>query len=257
MKYAIKSFKIAKSFSSSYKLTSLLKHKDRIKALDNVSFSLENNTVLGVLGPTGSGKTTLLKIISSLIIPDEGSIRIKEYFLGKDDNRIKSVIGYAGSEERSFYWRLTGKQNLEFFASMYGLSRKQTKSRIGHLFKTFRIDYQNRRFDSYSTGMKKIFILMRALLHNPEILLLDELTKSLDYNYLCALKEYVKNLSALGKTIILTTHNIEEAQNLCDKFMILNKGSNCGFGTIESLRKEINSPSAGLSDIYIKLTQNA
>jgi len=256
MEYAIKSFRITKFFFSSYKLISLLKHKDKIKALDNVSFSLENNTVLGILGPTGSGKTTLLKIISSLIVPDEGNIRIKGHLLGKDDNRIKSVIGYAGSEERSFYWRLTGKQNLEFFASMHGLNRKQIKLRINHLLKIFRIDYQNRRFDSYSTGMKRIFILIKALLHNPEILLLDELTKSLDYNYLRAIKEYVNNLSALGKTIILTTHNVEEAQSLCDKFMILNKGRNCGFGTVESLKEKINLPSADLSEVYIKLTQN-
>jgi len=232
------------------------RHKIPTKALDEISFRLEAGKILGILGPNGAGKTTLLKIISTLILPDEGEVIVNGFKVRKNDEKIKSLIGLVTSEERSFYWRLTGRQNLEFFASMYGLNKKQTKSRIDHLFKEFKIDYQNRRFDSYSTGMKKVFILMRALLHNPKILLLDELTKSLDYNYTCVLKEYVKKISSLGKTIILTTHNVEEAQNLCNRLMILNKGRNCGFGTIESLKEKINSPKAILSEIYLKLTQN-
>ncbi len=258
--FIVKSENLTKLFYPSLSYSDIaklrFKHRTPIIALTNISFSIKKGEVLGILGPNGAGKTTLLKILATLVIPDGGKVTIKGNVLGKDNNKIKSLIGYAGSEERSFYWRLTGRHNLEFFASMYGLNKKQTKLRLDYLFRTFKIDYQNIRFSSYSTGMKRIFALIRALLHDPQILLLDELTKSLDYNYLCAIKDYLKSLLSLEKTIIFSTHNITEAQNLCDKFIILNRGRNYGYGTIEELRKKINLPKTSLSEIYLKLTQN-
>ncbi|MCM8771109.1 MAG: ABC transporter ATP-binding protein [Candidatus Omnitrophica bacterium] len=226
-------------------------------ALQNINFTLEKYKSLAILGPNGAGKTTLLKIISTLILPDSGAVEINGYLVGKDDGKIKSIIGLASAEERTFYSRLSGNQNLEFFAALYGLNKKEIQMRLGQLFKLFAIDYGDRRFDSYSTGMKRKFCLIRALLHNPEILLLDEPTKSLDYNSACELREYIGRLNNEGKTVIFTTHNIEEAENLCDLFLILYRGEIFGFGTKEELKNKANSHSADLAEIYLKLTQNA
>ncbi|MFH2145814.1 MAG: ABC transporter ATP-binding protein, partial [Candidatus Omnitrophota bacterium] len=135
------------------------KNKPPAQALDNVSFQLEEGKVLGILGPNGAGKTTLLKIISTLILPDSGKVRVNSYEVNRDDDNIKRSLGLASSEERSFYWRLTGIQNLEFFAAMYGLNKNQARARIKELFETFHINYGRKRFDTYSAGMKRIFLI--------------------------------------------------------------------------------------------------
>lgn len=232
------------------------KHTAPTRALEDVSFSLKKGEILGILGPNGAGKTTLLKIISTLVLPDQGNVSICGSRVGEDDGRIKSLIGLATSEERSFYWRLTGLQNLEFFASLYGLKKGQARSRIARLLKLLDVDYAEKRFDSYSTGMKRKFALIRALLHDPKILLLDEPTKSLDYNSACQLRDIITTQAREGRTIIFATHNIQEAEDLCDLFMILHRGRIFGLGTLEQLRKVTRCPSASLADVYLELTQN-
>lgn len=261
MEYILEIEKLTKDFIPPLSFSKLIKldFKQRrpIRALEDVSFSLKKGKILGILGPNGAGKTTLLKIIATLILPDKGKIRIKDYNLNKEDEKIKSLIGLVTSEERSFYWRLTGKQNLEFFATMYGLDKKRAKARIEEFFDLFKITYQDKRFDAYSTGMKRKFTIIRALLHNPEILLLDEPTKSLDYNSAYELKNFIKNEAQGGKTIIFATHNMDEAKNLCDLFMILHKGRIYGLGTQEELSKRVGCSSKSLPEIYLKLTENA
>ena len=127
-----KDFFPALSFSSLLKLDCQPRTTNR--ALEDISFLLDKGQVLGIIGPNGAGKTTLLKIIATLILPDKGKVAIKGYEVGQDDNKIKSLIGLASSQERSFYWRLSGRQNLEFFAAMYGLDNKYASSRMKELF---------------------------------------------------------------------------------------------------------------------------
>ncbi len=223
-------------------------------ALDDITLSLPGESIIGILGANGAGKTTLLKIISTLILPDTGTVRVNNYSTEHDEQKIKSIIGLVTAEERNFYWRLSGKQNLDFFSAMHGLNQKHAESRINELFKVFDIDYQDKRFDSYSTGMKRKFSLIRALLHDPGILLFDEPTKSLDYNTSLELLKYITALKQQGKTILFATHNINEARQICDRFLILNKGRILGFGTKEELCRRIHSDSATLTEIYLKLT---
>ncbi len=251
---------ITKDFFQPVSYSELIKFKFKHirpnRALDNVSFSLEKGKMLGILGPNGAGKTTLLKIIATLILPDKGDVVVNSYRPGIDDNKIKSFIGLVASQERSFYWQLTGRQNLEFFAAMYGLDEKYAQFRTKELFALFEINYQDKRFDSYSSGMKQRFALMRALLNEPQLLLLDEPTKSLDYKTALALREFIKNdlVEKKGKTVIFTTHNINEALDFCDLFLILNKGKVCGFGTLAQLQKKLNNPSATLGEVFLALT---
>lgn len=224
------------------------------RALDDISFSLESGGSLCVLGPNGAGKTTLLKIISTLVLPDKGSVVVGGHDVEKNDLAVRSMVGLASSDERSFYWRLTGRQNLEFFASLHGLSRKEARKKIDGLFGAFRVNYEDKRFDSYSTGMKRKFELMRALIHDPALLLLDEPAKSLDMMSSRELMDLVKKMSKEGKTVILATHDIAEAEELCDTFLILREGALCGYGTLEDLGKKTGLPGAGLGEIYMKAT---
>lgn len=227
-----------------------------ITALDDVSFNVEKGRVIAVLGPNGAGKTTLLKIISTLVLPDHGQVIVDgRYVVGKDDEKIKALIGLVYTQERNFYWRLTGKQNLEFFASLYGFNKNKTTSVLKNLFELFEVDYAHRRFDSYSTGMKQKFSLIRAMLHDPEILLLDEPTKSLDYATARHFRGFIKEklVKAQKKTVLLTTHHMDEAAEFCDHFIILDKGIIRAAGSLSELRRRINNDSASIGDIFLKI----
>ncbi|MFH1459655.1 MAG: ABC transporter ATP-binding protein [Candidatus Omnitrophota bacterium] len=223
------------------------------KVLDNISFSLSKGEILGIIGPNGAGKTTLLKILSTLILPDSGQAKINDLIIGRDDQKIKSLIGLVCADERSFYWRLTGEQNLKFFSALYGLNHQQTKSRIFELTSLFRVDYAHKRFDSYSAGMKRKFSLIRALLNKPPVLFLDEPLKSLDYDSIVELKNFIRQLSTQGITIILATHNIEEAEKICNKFLILDQGKIKAQGSAEELRASFNAISKSLLQVYKKV----
>lgn len=261
MKHILEVEKLTKDFIPPLSFRKLLKfdfqHRRPARALEDVSFFLKKGEILGVLGPNGAGKTTLLKIIATLILPDKGSVIVNGYRLGLDDDKIKSFIGMVLSQERSFYWRLTGRQNLEFFASMYDL--KNARDKIQELFNLFEIDYQDNRFDSYSTGMKQKFALIRGLLNDPDLLLLDEPTKSLDYTTAVNLRTFIKErlVKKEGKTVIFTTHHMDEALDFCDLFMILHKGKLYAQGTLDELRRKINNPAATLGEIFVKLTESA
>lgn len=252
---------ITKEFRPPFSLRSLLGFATKniaIKALDNLSFRLSRGKILGILGPNGAGKTTLLKIIATLILPDQGDVIVNGYHTGKDDEKLKSFVGLVLDEERSFYWRLTGRQNLDFFAALHGLSKKDARKRIAELLDLFEADYADKRFDSYSTGMKRRFALMRGIIHNPELILLDEPTKSLDYPSAVCLRNFIRDklVKKEDKTVIFTSHHMDEAMEFADLFMILRKGTILGLGTLDELRKFVNNPAASLGEIFITLTQS-
>jgi sodium transport system ATP-binding protein len=139
---------------------------------------------------------------------------------------------------------------------MYGLYGRHARRRIEELLTLFKIDYQDKRFDSYSTGMQQKFGLMRAMLHDPDLLLLDEPTKSLDYTAARDLRNFIKEhlVKEQNKTVIFTTHHMEEAIDFADLFMILHKGKVIAFGTLEELRSRVKKPSAALGEIFVQLT---
>lgn len=197
-----------------------------VNALTGVSFTVEAGTAAVITGPNGAGKTTLLKILSTLIVADSGTVTVGGYRLGQDDGTIKSMTGFASSDDRSFYWRLTGRQNLEFFAAMYGLTAGRARARIRELCGLFEVTYQDTRFDSYSSGMKQKFSLMRSLLHDPPILLLDEPAKSLDYHAGRRILGIIRKIliGQYGKTVIFTTHHPDEYDGIAHKVMSLKDG---------------------------------
>jgi len=250
-----KSFSPIRTIKDIFRLR--LSKKEPIKALEDINFQLSKGKILGILGPNGAGKTTLLKCICSLLIPDKGKVEINLNYDNKRILNLKSHFGFVDNDERSFYWRLSGMQNLEFYSALYGLNKKQASNRINKLLSIFNINYIHKRFDSYSTGMRRKISLIRAIIHKPQILLIDELSKSLDFNTSSHLNKFIKDLSLQGTTIILTSHNISEAENLCNTFMFLDQGKQSALGCINDLRNKYKADHASLTDIYRMAIKNA
>lgn len=179
-------------------------------ALQNVTFRLAPGTLLLLTGNNGSGKTTLLKILATLILPTSGAAFINGYDVVRNSLAARRQVGICWSDDRAIYWRLTGEQNLMFFGTLYGLSKRQIRQRISQLKRHFRLDFLHRPVCQCSTGMRQRLILVRALLHDPSVLLLDEPTRSLDQEVIAALSEWLGAQRDSPKTVLLTTQRPEE-----------------------------------------------
>jgi len=211
--------------------------REPVVAVNAVDLEIPAGTVFGLLGPNGAGKTTLIKLLSTLVIPTSGSATVNGYDVRTQEREVRVSIGLGLGGERSFYWRLTGKQNLEFFGTMQGLTGKRLKKRVGEVLDRLELsDMQGVPFMEYSSGMKRKLDIARALLTDPPIFLFDELTSSIDPSAAVKIRELVQELKERGKTILLVTHNLAEAERLCDFISIMNHGKMIAVGDSASLR---------------------
>ena len=212
---------------------------ERVPALRGVDFEVRPGEIFGLLGPNGAGKTTLVKILSCLVLPDRGKAVIGGHDV-RDENRVKPLLGLVNADERSFYWRLSGRENLRFFARLYDVPGRRVEPRIQELLDRVQMaDAADRRFSDYSSGMKQRVAIARALLHDPPVLLMDEPTRSLDPAASLQLRRFIaEELQARhGKTILLATHNLREAEDLCDRVAILVRGRIRQIGRVEEVRR--------------------
>ena len=253
------SFKsVNKIFSANLEIKDLIslniKKTNYVKALSDISFNIDEGSLIGILGENGAGKTTLLRLLSGLLLPDSGEISIFGTNPLKNNLEIKKTTGLLLNQDRSFYWRLTAKENINFFASMYNLDKKTVQKRLGRLFEVLIIDKTTyeKRFDSLSSGMMKKFSIIRALLHSPDIVLLDEPTKNLDYesskNFNTFIRDYLVNKQ--GKTIFYVSHDINEIEAISDKIMILHNGKLLSFSDMSELRARHKG---SLADTFMKM----
>lgn len=206
-------------------------------AVRDITLSVERGEIFGLLGPNGAGKTTLTKMLCTLLLPSAGTASVCGFDLASQQARVKSRIALISSEERSFYWRLSGRQNLDFFAALNGLSKKTARQRIDEVLQTVDMaDAANRRFQEYSTGMKQRMGLARGLLADPEVFFMDEPTKGLDPIAAWQLHEFIRNkLAAAGKTVIIATHHLAEAEQICDRVGIMFGGGMLASGPVKEL----------------------
>ena len=234
-----------------------------IRALDGVSFGLRRGRVFGLLGTNGAGKTTLIKICYNLLVPTSGSVQV----LGEDPlhhgRRIRGRMGMVNSEERSFYWRLSGRRNLEFFAALQDMDRGAASRRIGELAELLGMsEYLNVPFSDYSSGMRQKTAVARALLHDPQVLLMDEPTRSLSPDAAYPLQDLIRTelAAARGKTVMVATQDMDEAERLCEDVALLHRGRLLYLGTLAGLqelgRRELGDGS-GLGDIFVELVRRA
>ncbi|HPC38099.1 MAG TPA: ATP-binding cassette domain-containing protein [Exilispira sp.] len=224
--------KLSKSFKSK---------KEYIKAVVEVSFSIEEGTIFSLLGPNGAGKTTTIKILATLFLPDGGYAKICGYDVVKDDLKVRQNLGTVLPGERTLFWKLSVKENLSYFADLYGLKPSYSKKRIEYLLKRFEIeDRKNTFVEKLSTGLRQRVVLCRALLSDPKVLLLDEPTLGLDPEAARNLRNLILEIKKEGKTILLTTHYMYEADELSDFVAIINKGKIVGLDTPENLKKNLD-----------------
>jgi len=216
--------------------------KISITALKHVSFSVREGQVVGLLGENGAGKTTLLRTIATLLTPTDGNVKVAGYDTVKNPDQVKKRIGVLFGGETGLYDRLTARENLEYFATLYGLSRHETKVRIDELAKMFGMrDYLNRKVGGFSKGMRQKVAIARAIIHNPEIILFDEPTTGLDITSSNVFRQLVHQLKREGKTIIFSSHIMEEVSMLCDSVAMMHKGELVYQGNLEALYKEEGS----------------
>ncbi len=212
-----------------------------VYALRDISFSVQEGQTLGLLGPNGAGKTTLLKIIATLLFPTSGTVSFYGHNAFEQDARARRMLGIVTCDERSFYWRLSGVQNLKFFAALYGVPVKQATQRIGELIEILGLsDAADRPFHSYSSGMKQKLAIARGLLGDPHILLYDEPTRSLDPLSTQNIRKFLREHRAKSphQTHLIATNQLQEAEQLCDQVLVINRGAILASGTIQRIRNE-------------------
>ena len=195
------------------------------QAVKRVNFTVSQGEIFGLLGPNGAGKTTTIKMISTLLEPTRGHIFVNGYDTVKEARKVRMSLGTVLAGERSIYWKLTARENLEYFGSLYGLSREQAKARAQQLLDRLELSKRGDELvESYSSGMKQRIALGKALMADPAILLLDEPTVGLDPQAARRLREIILELKSEGRTILLTTHYMEEADILSDRIAIIDQG---------------------------------
>jgi ABC-2 type transport system ATP-binding protein len=218
-----------------------------IEALRGVDIQIKRGEVFGLLGPNGAGKTTLIKILCTLVIHDEGQAFVNGFDVKKEPGQVVKNLQAVLPESRGFNWRLTGKQNLQFYALLYGITDKAARDRVNYLLELTGLkDRANDGYQQYSTGMQRKLLLCRALLRNTPVLLFDEPTAGLDPTAAAEFRSLVRDKLAReeGATVMLSTHNLYEAQAICDRIGILDRGKIIATGTpaeIQSAIREENN----------------
>lgn len=221
-------------------------------AVDEISFEVRNGEVFGFLGPNGAGKTTNIRMLTGLSKPTSGNASILGFDIHSEIINIKKLTGVV-PEISNLYDELSGFDNLLFMAQLYGVSHTQRRKRAEELLKTFRLyERKDSLFRTFSRGMKRALTIAAALIHNPQVLFLDEPTVGLDVVAARSLHNLISNLRQQGITIFLTTHYLEEADLLCDRVAILVKGRILAIDTPHALMAKTNKKS--LEEAFMKIT---
>jgi ABC-2 type transport system ATP-binding protein len=221
--------------------TGVFKRKIKnVVAVEDISFEIGEGELFGLLGPNGAGKTTTVRVLATLLIPTAGTATIAGFDVVKQANEVRKRIGFIFGGERGLYWRLTGYDNLRYFASLYHVDPEVSKKRIPQLVEMVGLkDRAGERVEGYSRGMMQRLHVARTLLHDPEILFLDEPTIGLDPVGAREFRQVILDLQSEKKTILLTTHYMFEADMLCDRIAVINKGNIIALDTPEGLKSHV------------------
>jgi ABC-2 type transport system ATP-binding protein len=235
---------VVSHLSKTYRVPSLAPWKPAglKQALIDVSFRCPEGRITCLLGPNGSGKTTIIKILAGLIEADGGDASVAGVPLPKGVKTLRSNVGLASSSERSFYWRLTGRQNLEFFASLHSLKgARRTRAVVEALEMTAMSDHADKPVRLYSSGMRQRLVFARALLGEPRVLLLDEPTTHLDYGSRQSIHRLIKEelTGKRGISALVCTNDLHEAQDLADSLALLDRGTILSEGPLDALRAHL------------------
>lgn len=234
MNFAVEAIGLRKTFVSGWL------RKRRVEALRGVDLAVPDGAFWGILGPNGAGKTTFLSILSNLLTPEDGEVRILGLDLQTHAMDLRQKINLS-SGHANFLWSLTVRENLEYYAMLYGLSKKDRQRKLEELFHLFDLSsFARVRFEELSTGTKQKLSLAKALLNEPELLLLDEPTVGLDPDVARRIRELIQMLHReKGTTILMTTHNMKEAETLCEEVAFIKSGMIKALGSPQKLKREL------------------
>lgn len=220
----------------------LTKAFDSTTAVDNITVSIAEGEILALLGPNGAGKTTTVRMLSSILKPTSGSATVAGYDVVQNPRAVRHLVGHL-TEFPGLYLRMRAIEYLEFFGSLQGMKRADACKRAKELLEQFGLgDSENRRLGEYSKGMRQKVALVRAMLHDPRVLFLDEPTSAMDPHSAKQVRDSIAALRGSGRTIILCTHNLFEAETLADRIAMLRRGSLIALGTADTLKRELFGP---------------
>jgi ABC-2 type transport system ATP-binding protein len=224
------------------------------RAVDGVSFAVNQGEILGLLGPNGSGKSTLMKIIVGILKPDAGAIQVLGNEVTKDPTAVKRIVGFVPESPR-LYEFLSGIEYLDFVADVHGLVPSAKHERISHFLKALDLEgRENELINGYSQGMKQKLAIIAGLLHRPQLLVMDEPLNSLDPRSARIVKDLIHKLRDDGVATIFSTHVLEIADAICDRIVIMDAGRVVEQGSTGELKAKAGTPGSTLEEVFLKLT---
>ena len=233
-------------------ISNLTKKFEDVTAVNELSFEIDKGELFGLLGPNGAGKTTVINVLCGLLEPTNGSVRVGGYDIQKEPEKVKEIIGVC-TQETAVYSYLTGRENVELFGNLHTMSKQKLKKNTDELLEKMGLtEDAEKRVGKYSGGMKRRINLIMALVHEPEIAFLDEPTVAMDPQSLHAVWDFIRELKKQNKTIILTTHYMEEAEELCDRVGIIDHGKMIALGPPNQLKEKFGA--RNLEEVFIQLT---
>jgi len=229
-------------------------NRGKIKAVDDLNLEINPGEIFGFLGPNGAGKTTTIKIMAGLLKPDSGAANIAGFDIREKPLEVKKRIGFV-PDRPDIYEKLTGIEHLNFLADAFGMSANKRQERILSLLEMFEMENAvENLIQSYSHGMRQKIVLIGALMHDPEVIIMDEPMGGLDPRASFSLKEMMRRLAEEGRTIFFSTHVLEVAEKFCQRVGIINKGKLIASGTMEELQKMAERKES-LEKIFLELTE--
>lgn len=230
----------------------LTKKFEDVTAVDGLSLEVEKGELFGLLGPNGAGKTTTINVLCCIYEPTSGSVSVGGYDVRKEPEKVKELIGVCPQDTAVFPY-LTGRENVELFGNLHAMNKEKLKKSTDELLEKMGLSEDaKRRVGKYSGGMRRRINLIMALVHDPEIAFLDEPTVGMDPQSRRAVWDFIKDLKKQNKTVILTTHYMEEAEELCDRVGIIDYGKLIALGAPEQLKAKYKAKN--LEEVFIQLT---
>src|SRR5438093_7721589 len=212
-----------------------------VHALEDITLDIAQGEIFGLLGPNGAGKTTLIRCLTTLLIPTRGTAVVNGYDVVRQENAVRASIGCMLMGERGLYWKLTGRENLDFFGALYHVPKADRAKRIEELVTLLKLgDFIDRTVETYSSGQRMIVAFAKSLVNDAPILFLDEPTVTMDVPTARELRKIVRDLNDQGKTILYTTHLMHEAEELCDRVAIIDHGEIIALGTPHQLKESLS-----------------
>jgi len=243
---------VSKSSGYAIETHGLTKKFNSFTAVDHIDLTVRRGEIYGFLGPNGAGKSTTIRMLCTLLAPTSGSASVDGYDIGKQGNEVRKRIGLV-SEKMIMYPRLTALENLMFFGRLYGIDRGALRKKSEELLEMVKLTpFKDKLVGGFSSGMRQRVNVIRAVLHDPDILFLDEPTTGLDPQSTRFVRDLVKELKQRGHTIVLTTHIMEEADELSDRVCIIDNGKIMAVDPPQALKEEYNTNS--LLDVFLELT---